>query len=108
MFTSGNVPKLIEVAKGESDPKLRLRAIQYLGTTNSPQAADALVGIYQSSTDKETRKRVLRALFTQGNAKQLVEIARKETDPELKRTAVECLSNMRSKEATDFLMELLK
>ena len=108
LFTSGNVPKLIEVAKGEGDAKLRARAIQYLGTTNSPQAADALVGIYNSNSDAETRGRVLRALFTQNNAKQLVEIARKETNPELKKAAVQHLSHMRSKEATDYLVELLK
>ena len=108
LFTSGNVPKLIEVAKGEGDAKLRARAIQYLGTTNSPQAADALVGIYNSNSDTDTRARVLRALFTQNNARQLVEIARKETNPELKKTAVQHLSHMRNKEATDYLVELLK
>ena len=108
LFTSGNVAKLIEVAKGESDPRLRQRAIQYLGTTNSPQAADALVGIYGSNSDTETRSRVLRALFTQGNAKHLVEIARNESNPDLKKAAVQHLSHMKSKEATDYLLELLK
>jgi hypothetical protein len=38
---------------------------------------------------------------------KIVEIARKESDPELKRDLVQMLSNMRSKEATDFLLELL-
>jgi hypothetical protein len=41
------------------------------------------------------------------SAKGLVEIARKETNPELKREAVQMLSNMKSKEATDYLMELI-
>jgi HEAT repeat protein len=108
LFSSGNIPKLIEVAKSESDARLRSRAIQYLGSTNSPQAADALVGIYSSSQDAETRGRVLRALFSQGNAKQLVEIARKESNPELKKAAVQHLSHMKSKEATEYLLELLK
>jgi HEAT repeat protein len=104
---SGNTQKLIEVAKGENDPKLRSRAIQMLGTVNSPQVADALVGMYGSS-DSEVKKQVLRALFTQGNAKQLVEIARRETNPELRKSAVQHLSHMNNKDATDYLVDLLK
>lgn len=105
--SSGNTQKLIEVAKAENDPKLRSRAIQLLGTIRSPEVADALAGMYASS-DSEGKNQVLRALFVQGNAKQLVEIARKETNPELKKAAVQHLSHMKSKEATDYLVELLK
>jgi hypothetical protein len=38
----------------------------------------------------------------------LVEIARAEKDPELKREAVKKLSVMNNREATDYLLELLK
>jgi len=108
MAASGNSQKLIEVAKVEQDPELRRRAIEHLGNVNSAAAGDALVGIYQSDADTETKKRVLRALGDQDSgAKRIVEIARKETNPELRRAAVERLSRMRSKEATDFLAELL-
>ncbi len=51
---------------------------------------------------------MLNALFIQGNAKALIEIARQETDPAMKREAVQKLSIMGSKEATDYMMELLK
>lgn len=108
MFVSGNSARLIELAKTEKDPKLRLRAIQLLGTMKSTETADALTSIYSSSPEPEVRARVLQALFVQGNAKQLIEIARKEADPNLKRTAVQHLSHMKSKEATDYMMELLK
>ena len=53
------------------------------------------------------RNGILDALFSQSAVKQIVEVARKESDPELKRRAVQRLSNMKSKEAADFLMELL-
>jgi hypothetical protein len=75
---------------------------------NSPQVAEALSSIYSGSTDSEVRSRVLQALFVQGNVKQLIEIARKETDPDLKRRTVQHLSHMRSKEATEYMLELLK
>ena len=45
--------------------------------------------------------------FIQGNAKALVNLARNEKDPELRKTAVEKLSVMNSKESTDFMMEIL-
>jgi HEAT repeat protein len=107
MFVGGNTAKLIEIAKTEKDPELRKRAIHHLGTTESAASGDALVAIYGSTQDLETRKRVLEALFVQGNARQLVAVARKETNPELRKAAVSSLSHMQSKEATDFLMEIL-
>ena len=44
---------------------------------------------------------------SQNAAPQIVEIARSEKDPDLKREAVRELTNMKSKEATDYLMELI-
>ena len=107
MFVAGNSAKLIEIARTEKDPELRERAIRHLGTTKSPAAGDALVAIYGSTPDAQTRTRMIEALFVQDNARQLVAVARKETNPELKKAAVSRLSHMRSKEATDYLMELL-
>ena len=108
MMISGNSQKLIEIAKTEKDQALRMKAISLLGTMNQTSTGPALAEIYTSNSDTETRKKVLTALFVQNNAKQLVEVARKETNSDLKRTAVQHLSNMRNKEATDYLMEILK
>ena len=108
LFVGGNTRKLIEIAKAEKDPGLRERAIRHLGTMNNPEAADALVAVYAAAgSDTDLRKKILQSLFVQGNVKQLVEVARKETNPELRRAAVQQLSLMKNKEATDFLMELL-
>lgn len=98
---------LIEIAKTEKDPKLQQRAIERLGHRKSVAVADALVAIYSTNSDIEARKSVLRALFHLGNATKLVEIARGEKNPELKKAAVSHLSHMRNKEATDFMMEIL-
>ena len=108
MFVGGNTRKLIEIAKTEKEPALRERAIRHLGTMNNAEAADALVAIYAAAGgDTELRKKILQSLFVQGNVKHLVEVARKESNPELRRAAVQHLSLMKNKEATDFLMELL-
>ena len=50
---------------------------------------------------------IINALFIQGNAAALVDIARKETDMNLKKQVVNQLSVMHSKEANDYLMEIL-
>ena len=108
MFVAGNTRKLIVIAQTEKDPALRERAIRHLGTMHSAEAGQALVAIYGSAgSDTELRKKILQSLFVQGNVKQLVEVARKEANPELRRAAVQQLSHMKNKEATDFLMELL-
>ena len=67
-----------------------------------------LVEMYGApSQTPEIKKAVVEGLFMQGNAKALVDIARKETDPGLRKELVSRLSMMKSKEATDFLEELL-
>jgi hypothetical protein len=53
------------------------------------------------------RREILHSLATQDNAKTLVELAKKETNTDLKKYAVEQLSHMDSKEATEYLMSLL-
>jgi hypothetical protein len=50
---------------------------------------------------------VVNALFIQDNATALVGLARKEQDVTMKKEIVSRLSNMRSKVATDYMIELL-
>ena len=108
LFIGGAHERLMELAKSETDPKLRRQAIHHLGTMGrSPQAADALVAMYGSESDPKMKREILNSLSMQQNTGRIIEIARKETDPQLKRDAVQRLSQMKSKEATDFLIELL-
>jgi len=108
LFAGGAADKVIELAKNEKEPRLRRRAIRQLGgMAKTGPAADALVSMYGAETDPKVKKDILQALFAQNNVTKVVEIARNEKDPELKREAVQMLSHSRSKEATDFLLELL-
>jgi HEAT repeat protein len=106
LFVGGGAERLTEVARGEKNPELRKAAIHSLGVMGS-RTADVLLSIYQSDPDREIRKQVLHGLFVQGSVKPLIQIARTEKDPELRKQAVSHLSLMGSKEATDFLVELL-
>ena len=107
-FLAGDAPKLLEAAQSEKDPDLRRTAVRNLGLIHSDDSAKALQSIYAKETDRGTKEEVLNALFIQENAAAIVAIARNEKDPELKRTAVSKLSIMHSKEATDYLMEILQ
>jgi HEAT repeat protein len=95
---------ILQVARTEKDPDLRREAIMMLG---GMRAEPELMQLYGVETDREVRRRIIHAVMAAKSPKSLVEIARKENDPELKREAVRMLSNMKSQEATDYLMELV-
>ena len=94
-----------KVALSDSDPKLRMEAIKDLGISGGSSAT--LTKIYQNDQNPDVRSAVINALFIKGDAHSLVELARKETNPELKRELVQKMSVMGNREATDYLMEIL-
>lgn len=105
---SGDSARVIEIARVDKEPRLRRQAIRSLGTMGrNAAAAETLVSLYGSESDASIKKEIQRALGAQGNTKALINIARSESDPTLKREAVQQISAMRSKEATDFMMEIL-
>jgi tetratricopeptide (TPR) repeat protein len=108
MFLSGNSSRLAEIARSNEDPGLRVAAIKSMGLMGGNGNGDVLVSIYRSDTKREVREAVLNALFLQQNGKALVDLARSEKDPEMKQEIVKKLSLVHSKEATDYMMEILK
>jgi HEAT repeat protein len=102
---SGDREQLAALAKNESNPDLRKEAIRNLGVIGG-QAE--LQPIYAKETDRGVKEEILNAYFIGGDAKGLIAVARNEKDPELKKKAVEKLSLMGSKEANEYLMELLQ
>jgi HEAT repeat protein len=107
LFIGGNTDRLLEVARTEKDPRIRKSAIRWLGVSGASKTGEALLAIYSSDKDPEIRKQIIEGLFIQVNAKALIDLARKESDPAMKREIVSKLSIMGSKEATDYLMEIL-
>ncbi len=107
-FLAGDAKRLVEAEQGEKDPELRRAAIRNLGLVHSDDSAKALQTIYNKESDRALKEEVLNAYFLQGNSSAIVALARNEKDPELKRVAVQKLSLMHSKDATDYLMEILQ
>ena len=104
-IVSGDTELQEKVALSDSDPKLRMEAIKDLGISGGSSAT--LTKIYQNDQNSDVRSAVINALFIKGDAHSLVELARKETNPELKRELVQKMSVMGNREATDYLMEIL-
>ena len=98
---------MVNTAKNSANPELQLRAIRYLGFMGNDDR-DLLPGIYRTSTDASVKRAIMTTLFMQRNAKGLVELARGEKDPQMKKEIVSKLSVMKTPEATDYLLELLK
>lgn len=108
MFIGGNSEKLAEIARSEKVAELRIAAIHNIGLLAGPKSSSLLLSLYDSDPSADVRKAVVNGLFLQGNAKALVDLARREKDPEMKKEIVSKLSVMGSKEANEFFLEILK
>jgi hypothetical protein len=103
----GATERLLEVAKTEKETRLRHHAIRALG---SPTTGDALVAMHTGAGDSDSslKRTIVDALYSHRNGKALIELARKEKDPQMRREIVQRLSRMDTKEVSDYLVEILK
>ena len=106
LFLSGAVDKLSEIARTETVTALRLAAIRNLGLVGGAESTRTLLSLY--GTDAAVSKAVIQGLFLQSNAKALIDLARKEKNPAMKKEIVSKLSVMGSDEATEYMLELLR
>jgi hypothetical protein len=101
---------LEKVARGNANPDLQVKAIKYIGElrVKQPNGSQLLVEIYASAADAHVKKAVVSALSNRRDAKAMVDIGRREKDPEMKKEIVRRLVDMKSPDATAFLEEILK
>ncbi len=105
---NGDSDRLLQIAKTEKSADLRRDAVQRLTSLKNPGVTDALVSMYGSEQDKDVKRAIVNSFASQDNVKQLVAAARTEKDPEMARYIVSRLAGMKSPEAADYLMEILK
>jgi hypothetical protein len=104
-MVSGNRARLAAIAADtNSSPALRGEAVQQLGVMH---AGDELTRLYARESSPDVKKRIIQGLFVSRDATRLVELARAEKDQDLRKDIVQKLSVMKSKEATDYMVELL-
>jgi HEAT repeat protein len=107
MLMCGCAHELAEIVQTEKDPRVLDKAINTLGLVGGQESLAALTALYGSQANLSTKKKVINALFLHGAGKEMVALARKETNPELKRELIQKMSLMSSPEITEYMMEIL-
>jgi HEAT repeat protein len=108
LSNAGSTDALLNIIRSEKDPDLRNRAIRSLANSDTTPTA-TITALYVSETDTNARRTIINALLGRGDAKSVIEIARKESDPAMKGYIVQRLGGMsKNKDAMDFMTELLK
>jgi tetratricopeptide (TPR) repeat protein len=97
---------MVKVIKGGANPDLQVVAVRHLAAFG-PESEDLLTDAYGSTSDTRVKEAVISQLAARNRANALVSLARKEKDANLKKRIVERLGRMKSKEATDYLLEIV-
>jgi hypothetical protein len=106
LFVAGDFQRMSDLARGEQDPELRADAIRKLGLMGK-QTTPLLLSLYNSDASIKVKRAVIEGLFVQDNARALIDLAKKETNRELKRDALQKLSVMNNKDAIDYMLQIL-
>lgn len=92
ILTQNNSPEgrriLIDVARGSRNRDLQVRAIRYLGMTGSDESRKDLDALYQSTPDAAVKHEILKAFMISQGRSFLLNAAKTEGDPELRREAI--------------------
>jgi HEAT repeat protein len=83
---------LKEVARGDRNPDLQLKAIQYMGMIGSSDSRQELAGLYHASTDDRVKRAILQGFMLSASRSLLFNAARTERNPELRHEAIRDLS----------------
>lgn len=96
---------VLETAKNSREPELRKEAINMLGVSETQIGIEGLVDIYATSTSVDEKKRVIEAWLVADRKDLVLKAARNESEPKLRRKAIETLGSM---EASQELVQLLE
>jgi HEAT repeat protein len=102
-MVSGDKDRVMAAATGEKTPELRAEAVQQLGVMG---AHAELAQLYQKETSVDVKRRILQAMFVGGDATRLIELAKSEPSPELRRIAVRNLGLIGSQRTGQALVEI--
>ena len=102
-------PILLDIARSNPDPKLRLTAIKRLGELKNDQVTDELIKIYDADRTKEIRAAILRGLMeghTPRGAAKVMEIARAGDDLATRQYAIRYIGQMNDAASLDELIRI--
>jgi tetratricopeptide (TPR) repeat protein len=106
-IVDGDEQGLSEVLSGAVDPAVKEDAIKALGVIGGKNSKATLLQMFGNEKDADIKQAIIQALFIQDAAHELIELDRKEKNPELHHYLVQQLSVMDDKEAKDYMLEIL-
>jgi HEAT repeat protein len=102
-MVGGEKDRLMSAAQTEQNAELRATAVQQLGVMG---AHAELSTLYQKETSVDVKKQIIQAMFVGGNVTRMIELAKSEQNPELRRTAIRNLGLMGARSSADALVEI--
>jgi len=102
-MAAGEKDRIYTAAQTEKDPDVRLEAVRQLGAMG---AHEELWTLYQKESSVDVKKQIMSAMFAGGNVTRMIDLAKTEQNPELRRTAVRNLGNMGGRRTGDALVEI--
>lgn len=108
LMVAGDEETLADIARTETDQRVRLKAIQMVGVAGGKRVGATLLAIWNANPDYDTRKAVSEALFVSGDSATLIQLAKAEKDPQMKRRLVEKISLMGDKASRDYMIQILE
>ena len=94
-MAAGEKDRLLTAAQTEQNPELRAEAVRQLGAMGAQRRALADVS---EGTSVDVKRQILSAMQVGGNTTRMIELAKTEKDPELRRIAVRNLGVMGSQD----------
>jgi HEAT repeat protein len=89
-----SIPILVDIARNQTDLRLRLTAIKRLGEQNADTVVEELVKLYDADRTREIKAQILRAFSEMHSPRaeaKLIEIARASADPAFQQLAIRYL-----------------
>jgi HEAT repeat protein len=102
---------VIEIARNETDARLRRKAVEALGEVDGPGVVDLLKELATKSTDRELARAAMRSLAEHKGPQShliLIEIARSSADMELRTIAISELGDEGDESTVDELVRLFE
>jgi hypothetical protein len=79
---------LAKIARGQNNPELQRKAVEYLGLFGGSEARKTLAEVYASTSDASVKHAILRSYMIGGDRERLFAAAKSEKDESLRREAI--------------------
>jgi HEAT repeat protein len=96
--------RLLQIAKTEQNQDLRLHAIRMLGSIQGTQAE--MWALFQAESTADGKQMILESMPSAGNQDKMLEVARTEKDPKVRRFAIHNLGSTRAATTGDTLAQI--